>query len=178
MKFRKFSVTCFSFLSTSQVIASEIRGSMRNFTKFLLHSFRRSWPTRLRIGFMLFAGSFMIYMLRANFSIILLAMTQDYHWSSYEQNLLLSAYFCGYVGPNLIAGLIAERFGGRVVIFLIFLVSSVITALVPYLTSENFTYLFLSRLALGVCGVRIHFQLCENFKANFFRVFSSAHATT
>lgn len=127
---------------------------------------------------MLFAGSFMIYMLRANFSIILLAMTEDYQWSSYEQNLLLSAYFCGYIAPNLIAGVIAERFGGRIVIFLIFLVSSVITALVPYLTSSDFTYLFLSRLALGFCGVSEHFQLCESFKANFFRAFSSAHVTT
>lgn len=98
----------------------------------------------------------MIYMLRANFSIILLAMTQHYHWSNYEQNLLLSAYFCGYIAPNLIAGLVAERFGGRIVIFLVFLVSSVITALVPYLTSEDFTYLFLSRLALGLCGVSVH----------------------
>lgn len=102
---------------------------------------------------MLFSGSFMIFMLRSNFSIIIIAMKDTYRWSNYEQNLLLSAYFCGYVGPNLIAGMLAERFGGRILIFVVFLLSSIITALSPFTASDDFNHLFWARVMLGVCGV-------------------------
>jgi ACS family sodium-dependent inorganic phosphate cotransporter len=104
---------------------------------------------------MLFTGSFMIFMLRSNFSIIIIAMKDTYRWSNYEQNLLLGAYFCGYVGPNLIAGMLAERFGGKILIFLVFLLSSIVTALSPLTASSNFYYLFAARLVLGICGVSL-----------------------
>lgn len=129
---------------------------MRSLSKFVLHKFfKRTFPVRANIGVMLFVGSFMTFMLRSNFSIILIAMNEKYHWSNYEQNLLLSAFFCGYVGPNLIAGLIAERYGGRIVAFAIFFLSSVITALSPYSAGISFELLFVSRLVLGICAVRL-----------------------
>lgn len=128
---------------------------MRSLSKFCLSRlFHKTPPIRIKIGVMLFIGSFMTFMLRSNFSIIILAMNQEYQWSNYEQNLLLSAYFCGYVGPNLIAGILVERFGGRIIAFLIFLVSSLITALSPYTAGISFELLFASRLALGCCAVR------------------------
>lgn len=94
-------------------------------------------------------------MLRSNFSIIILAMNNSFHWSNSEQQMLLGAYFCGYIGPNLIAGTMAERFGGRIIIFLVFMLSSVVTAMSPFMADNCFQFLFISRLALGVCGVRI-----------------------
>jgi MFS transporter, ACS family, solute carrier family 17 (sodium-dependent inorganic phosphate cotransporter), other len=84
-------------------------------------------------------------------------MTDTFKWTNYEQNLLLGAYFCGYVGPNLIAGIIVERFGGKMLVFFVFLFSSIITALSPLTASDNFHYLFIARLLLGVCGVNIFF---------------------
>ena len=142
---------------------------MRSLSKSFVINLKRTFPTRLKIGLMLFIGSFMIFMLRSNFSIIIIAMAETYHWSNHEQNLLLSAYFCGYVGPNLIAGAIAERFGGRIVIFFVFLLSSIITALAPYSTSQSSNFLFLSRLTLGFCGVRKSFlSYTSVFFENFF----------
>lgn len=116
-------------------------------------SIDRVIPTRFKIGVMLFLGSFTLFMLRSNFSILMIAMAESFQWSNYEQSLLLGAYFCGYVGPNLIAGILAERFGGRMIVFSVFLVSSVITALSPLTASSDFRYLFVARLLLGVCGV-------------------------
>lgn len=117
-------------------------------------SFDRVVATRFKIAVMLFVGSFMVFMLRSNFSIILIAMTESYQWTNYEQSLLLGAYFCGYVGPNLIAGILAERFGGRMIIFTLFLASTVITALSPLTASSDFRFLFMARFLLGVFGVR------------------------
>lgn len=125
----------------------------RSLSRFFPHAIKRAIPARFKIGVMLFTGSFMIFMLRSNFSIIIIAMSDTFHWSNHEQNLLLGAYFCGYVGPNLIAGMIADKFGGRLLVFSIFLLSSVITALSPLTASHNFNYLFCARLVLGVCGV-------------------------
>lgn len=126
---------------------------LRGLSWLIPHAIKRTIPTRFKIGVMLFSGSFMIFMLRSNFSIIIIAMKDTYRWSNYEQNLLLSAYFCGYVGPNLIAGMLAERFGGRILIFVVFLLSSIITALSPFTASDDFNHLFWARVMLGVCGV-------------------------
>lgn len=123
-------------------------------SKFSVHRFRQTIPTRLKIGIMLFVGSFTMFMLRSNFSIIILAMNNSFQWSNSEQQMLLSAYFCGYIGPNLIAGTMAERFGGRIIIFLVFMLSSIVTAMSPFMADSCFQLLFISRLALGVCGVR------------------------
>lgn len=130
---------------------------MRGLSRYFAHGLKRAIPTRLKIGFMLFTGSFMIFMLRSNFSIIIIAMTDTFRWTNYEQNLLLSAYFCGYVGPNLIAGMLAERFGGRILIFTVLLLSSIVTAFSPLTASSSFSFFFCARLILGVCGVRSRF---------------------
>lgn len=153
---------------------------MRSLSKFYVPNFfKRTFPIRLKIGIMLFIGSFMTFMLRSNFSIIILAMNEKYQWSNYKQNLLLSAYFCGYVGPNLIAGFLAERFGGRVIAFLIFFLSSIITALSPYTASISFELLFVSRLILGICAVRsLMSKMLLKDLSTLHRDFSLAHATT
>lgn len=110
-------------------------------------------------------------MLRVNFSIIIIAMTKSvspnvtmmgnssdvvddhFNWSKKEEGLLLSAYFYGYIFPNLLGGFLAERFGGRIVIFIGLFSSALITGLSPFAANDNFMFMFASRLILGVMGV-------------------------
>lgn len=129
-------------------------------------------PVRLNVGWMLFMASFTSYMLRVNFSIIIIAMTKSvspnvttmgnssdvvvddhFNWSKKEEGLLLSAYFYGYIFPNLLGGFLAERFGGRIVIFIGLFSSALITGLSPLAANDNFMFMFASRLVLGVMGV-------------------------
>lgn len=113
-------------------------------------------------------ASFTSYMLRVNFSIIIIAMTKSvgqnatmvgnssddhFNWSKKEEGLLLSAYFYGYIFPNLLGGFLAERFGGRIVIFIGLFTSALITGLSPFAANDNFMFMFASRLVLGVMGV-------------------------
>lgn len=129
---------------------------MFRIAKKFLKNFPPKLPTRLKIGFMIFFGSCVSYMLRSNFSIILIAMTKsEFKWSNHDQNFLLSGYFFGYLLPNLCGGLVADKYGGKIVIFVVLFLSSIITALSPLTASDNFWFLFVARLALGLLGVRI-----------------------
>lgn len=121
--------------------------------------FTNSLPTRFKIGLMMFIGSCIVYMLRSNFSIILIAMTKsEFNWSNHEQNFLLSGYFYGYLLPNLCGGLVAERYGGKIVIFVVLFLSSIITALSPLTASDNIWFLFAARVTLGFLGVSEEFS--------------------
>ena len=101
----------------------------------------------------MFLGSCVTYMLRSNFSIILLGLLNEYNWSNHEQNLLLGGYFYGYLLPNLCGGIVAEKYGGRNVIFIVLFASSMITALSPLSANDNFWYMFIARVTLGLLGV-------------------------
>lgn len=113
-------------------------------------------------------------MLRVNFSLIIIAMTKSggnvtekfnksiseigyeddsFNWSKTEQGLLLSAYFYGYIFPNLLGGFLSERFGGRKVIFAGAFLSAIVTGLSPLAANDNFVFMFASRLLLGILGV-------------------------
>lgn len=127
-------------------------------------------PVRLNVGIMLFMASFISYMLRVNFSIIIIAMTSTnatekfignltevddrFNWSKKDQGLLLSAYFYGYIFPNLLGGFLSEKFGGRKVIFIGMFLSAIVTGLSPFAANDNFIFMFASRLVLGVLGVK------------------------
>lgn len=137
-------------------------------------------PVRLNVGIMLFMASFTSYMLRVNFSIIIIAMTKSaakngtdslaqlssetgihdtFNWSKTDQGLLLSAYFYGYIFPNLLGGFLSEKFGGMKVIFTTMFLSAVITGLSPFAASDNFAYMFAARLLLGIMGVSEPFRV-------------------
>ncbi|KAL7050318.1 hypothetical protein ACKWTF_004034 [Chironomus riparius] len=136
-------------------------------------------------------ASFISYMLRVNFSIIIIKMSADtnattiqinssltasssdllltnetdvvyrsshnddddqFNWDKKAQGLLLSAYFYGYLFPNLIGGSLAEMYGGRKVVFFTMLISSIITALSPFAAHNNFIFMFIMRFVLGLMG--------------------------
>jgi ACS family sodium-dependent inorganic phosphate cotransporter-like MFS transporter 5 len=116
-------------------------------------------------------ASFVSYMLRVNFSIIIIAMTgnateklsgnftdgvgeDQFNWSKKDQGLLLAAYFYGYIFPNLLGGVLSDKFGGRKVIFIGIFLSGIITGLTPFTANDNFVFTFVARLLLGVLGVR------------------------
>lgn len=138
-------------------------------------------PVRLNVGIMLFMASFASYMLRVNFSIIIIAMTKSagknvtdtlaelsgesdvhdtFNWSKTDQGLLLSAYFYGYIFPNLLGGMLSEKFGGMKVIFTTMLLSAIVTGLSPLAANDNFAFMFAARLTLGIMGVSERTKCC------------------
>jgi ACS family sodium-dependent inorganic phosphate cotransporter len=77
---------------------------------------------------------------------------EHYAWDKKDQGLLLSAYFYGYIFPNLLGGSLSDLYGGRKVIFITMLLSALITAVSPFTADNNFIYMFIMRLLLGLMG--------------------------
>lgn len=73
-----------------------------------------------------------------------------FEWDKKSQGLLLSAYFYGYIFPNLLGGSLAEIYGARKVIFIAMFLSSVVTSLSPFAASDNFIFMFIMRMILGI----------------------------
>lgn len=97
-------------------------------------------------------------------------MSEKFNWSKTDQGLLLSAYFYGYIFPNLFGGFLAQKFGGRIVIFLTMFLSAIITAISAFEVhiEESFIFIFTLRVLLGIFGVsHDNLQLVYNWYDNF-----------
>ncbi|KAM3956042.1 putative inorganic phosphate cotransporter [Aphomia sociella] len=85
---------------------------------------------------MLFFALLLAYSMRANMSMAIVAMTDinsedTFDWSLSVQSMLLSSFFWGYIVLQVPGGVLASRFGGKVLILICIGVNSVITILTP-----------------------------------------------
>uniref|UniRef100_A0A1L8DEH7 Putative permease of the major facilitator superfamily protein n=2 Tax=Nyssomyia neivai TaxID=330878 RepID=A0A1L8DEH7_9DIPT len=123
----------------------------------------RKVPARLNIGFMLFLGCFITYMVRVNMSINILAMVEPrdandtlpdygprYPWNADQQGLLLGAYFWGYMFTSIPGAYLAEYFGPKIVTEIVFVGCAAITALSPLAASGGFGTMYAARFLTGV----------------------------
>ncbi|KAE9549577.1 hypothetical protein FO519_007219, partial [Halicephalobus sp. NKZ332] len=80
--------------------------------------------------------------------------SKGYHgtflWSSADQSLLLSATFYGGLVSVSFAGLLADRFGPKLVLFLGIFDGLVVTLLTPLLANFNFHGLLAARFLMGI----------------------------
>ncbi|XP_055312815.1 sialin-like isoform X2 [Sitodiplosis mosellana] len=128
-------------------------------------------PTRLTIALMLFATTFVGYIIRVNLSISILGMVRTqqivnqtenqkydlpdygprYNWSNSQQNLVLSAFFWGLMGTQLIGGLLNQLLGPRIVVGTCLGLTAIFTAFVPLAAelSSSMWAVFSVRLFLG-----------------------------
>ncbi|XP_062555464.1 sialin-like [Armigeres subalbatus] len=75
-----------------------------------------------------------------------------YNWSSHDQSLILGAYFYGYLVTSLPAGILAERFGPRMLVASTLAISALLTALTPLAATYGMWVIVANRVALGLCG--------------------------
>lgn len=158
----QFSRKCDNFLNLQSLQAQNDDSFFITF----LYLIAESVPIRLCVCVMIFMASFCSYMLRVNFSINVIAMAEKFNWNKRDQGLLLGAYFYGYIFPNLFGGFLAQKFGGRVVIFCTMFMSAIATAASALHVDENisFYYIFTLRLVLGIFAVSKLRVMCKNVK--------------
>ncbi|XP_053962207.1 putative inorganic phosphate cotransporter isoform X2 [Anastrepha ludens] len=90
---------------------------------------------------LMFFGMVFGYFLRVNISAAIVPMTKPsaddsyYDWDPSKKSLILSSFFWGYVVAQVPSGLLAKRFGGKIVLGVATALGSVITLLHPWAAS-------------------------------------------
>lgn len=126
---------------------------------FLKVSYLIEVPTRLTIAILLFMSCFVMYMMRVNLSLIIIAMMQEessLNWSKNDQSLVLGGYFYGYLTTSLVASLIVQKFSSKDLIGLSIFFSGVLTGVSVYTVQDSIVPFFMTRFILGALGAFIY----------------------
>ena len=99
---------------------------------------------------MCFAAAFVCYIDRVNISVAAIAMQSEFGWSETTKGLVLSSFFVGYMLAMGVAGWLADRFGGKLVLGLAVVWWSLLTVLTPWAAYASFAMLIAARVALGL----------------------------
>ena len=99
---------------------------------------------------MCFAAVFVCYIDRVNISVAAIAMQSEFGWSETTKGLVLSSFFVGYMLTQAVAGWLADRFGGKLVLGFAVVWWSLFTVLTPWAAYASFAMLIAARIALGL----------------------------
>ena len=106
------------------------------------------------------AAIFICYADRSNISVAILEMANEFKWDESFQGTVLSAFFLGYAGTQLIGGTLADRYGGKTVLTAGVLCWSAFTFLTPDAAMLGSGTLISCRVLMGLGEVRLRKQMC------------------
>ena len=99
---------------------------------------------------MCFVAFMLCNMDRVNMSIAILPMSETFEWSSTTIGLVQSSFFWGYLLTQVLGGVWADRFGGKVVLGFGVVWWSLATVLTPLAASLGLPALLAARACMGV----------------------------
>jgi MFS transporter, ACS family, solute carrier family 17 (sodium-dependent inorganic phosphate cotransporter), other len=108
------------------------------------------WPRRYVVLILTFLGCIIAYTDRVNISVASVAMKEHFGWSQTQKGFVLSAFFVGYLSFMFLAGLLANRFGGKRVVGYSVLAWSIFTLLTPPAAILSIAVLIAARIGMGV----------------------------
>jgi len=124
------------------------------------------WPRRYTIAGLFFFGTVLCYLDRVSISVAIIPLAIEQGYDSAAQGLILSAFFWGYLWPQLAGGWLADRFGGKRVLALGVVVWSLATFVTPGAARRSFTVLFAVRILLGL-GEGVNFPAIHSLTARW-----------
>ena len=74
------------------------------------------WPKRFTVVGLCFFGLVIAYTDRVNISIAAIEMQRSLGWTDTTKGLVLSSFFVGYILFMVAGGVLANRYGGRIVL--------------------------------------------------------------
>jgi len=124
------------------------------------------WPRRYTIAALFFFGTVLCYLDRVSISVAIIPLAAEEGYDSAAQGLILSAFFWGYLWPQLLGGWLADRFGGKRVLAFGVVLWSVATFITPGAARMSFTALFAVRILLGL-GEGVNFPAIHSLTARW-----------
>ena len=107
------------------------------------------WPKRFTIIGLCFLGLVIAYTDRVNISIAAIQMQESLGWSNTEKGIVLSSFFVGYILFMVVGGVLANRYGGKIVLGTAVVLWSLFTILTPFAAAISGAVLIAARIALG-----------------------------
>ncbi|XP_077984473.1 sialin-like [Glandiceps talaboti] len=93
---------------------------------------------------------------RVNYSADPMEQNGEFMWDSYQQGILLGAYYYGYALTQVVGGWMEKHVGGRIVYGGSMTISSILTILCVPAAYLHFWVIFLCRLLVGMCHAVIY----------------------
>jgi ACS family sodium-dependent inorganic phosphate cotransporter len=124
------------------------------------------WPRRYTVIGLLALASAICYIDRVNISIAIIPLARDHGYDAAATGLILSSFFWGYIGPQMLGGWLADRFGGKRVLMAGVLLWSIGTLLTPAAAEISFGALLVMRAVLGL-GESVHFPTVHSLAARW-----------
>jgi ACS family sodium-dependent inorganic phosphate cotransporter len=125
-----------------------------------------AWPRRYTVVALLALATAICYVDRVNVSIAIIPLARDRGYDAAATGLILSSFFWGYIGPQMLGGWLADRFGGKRVLAAGVLLWSLGTLLTPAAAEISFSALLLMRAVLGL-GESVHFPTVHSLAARW-----------
>lgn len=124
------------------------------------------WPRRYTVVALLALATAICYVDRVNISIAIIPLARDRRYDAAASGLILSSFFWGYIGPQMLGGWLADRFGGKRVLAAGVLLWSFGTLLTPAAADISFGTLLVVRALLGL-GESVHFPTVHSLAARW-----------
>ncbi len=123
-------------------------------------------PERYTIVALFFLSTALCYIDRVSISVAIIALAEEFHFDAAAQGIVLSAFFWGYLWPQLLGGWMADRFGGHRVLAFGVAVWSLATLLTPPAAAFSLAALLAARVALGL-GEGVNFPAIHSLTARW-----------
>ncbi|XP_013731259.2 ascorbate transporter, chloroplastic [Brassica napus] len=110
----------------------------------------KQFPRRWVIVLLCFASFLLCNMDRVNMSIAILPMSQQYNWNSATVGLIQSSFFWGYLLTQILGGIWADKYGGKVVLGFGVVWWSIATVMTPIAAKLGLPFLLVVRAFMGI----------------------------
>jgi len=110
----------------------------------------RRWQHRYSVVGLMFAGTSLCYLDRISISVAIIPLAAQFHYDAAWQGIVLSAFFWGYLLPQLAGGWVADRYGGHRVLAAGVGVWSMATLMTPIAAASSLSALVAARVVLGI----------------------------
>ncbi|XP_044979284.1 probable anion transporter 4, chloroplastic [Hordeum vulgare subsp. vulgare] len=110
----------------------------------------QQFPKRWTIVVLCFFSFLLCNMDRVNMSIAILPMSAEFSWSPATVGLIQSSFFWGYLLTQILGGIWADRFGGKVVLGFGVVWWSIATILTPFAAKLGLPFLLVVRAFMGI----------------------------
>lgn len=121
---------------------------------------------RYQVAGMFFLATVLCYVDRVSISVAIIPLAREVGFDAAAQGLILSAFFWGYLWPQLAGGWMADRFGGRRVLAAGVAIWSLATFATPWAAGVSFAMLFAMRVVLGL-GEGVNFPAIHSLTARW-----------